>query len=108
MSDRASIAQEAHAAIAALSQQIISSHEQTHKLMQVQFDSVNKNFDRVFETMAEVKKDLTIDNTTIREEVEANRKLADDRHEGIVKRLWMGAGILAALEAVAQLWFGKK
>lgn len=73
-------------------------------LMTVQFQNVDKNFEIVHGTMAEIKRDLKAENTTLKAEVEANRSKADDRHVGLVKRIWFGAGVAVAIHIALQLW----
>jgi predicted RNA-binding protein with PIN domain len=94
----------AHEAVFALGAQIMSAHQTTNELMRVQFAAVEKNFARVHETMSEVKKDLKEDAVSIKQDVEDNRKLSDERHLSMVKKVWWITGIIVAIEAMTQFF----
>lgn len=98
------VADEAHAAVRALGEQILGAHDATNELMKVQFSAVDRNFERVHAAMAEVKKDLKEETERLSKEVEVNRETADDRHLSLVKKVWFGAGMVAILEIAFQVF----
>lgn len=109
MSRKASLMQvTAHQAVQALAEQIMAAHTTTNELMKVQFAAVDKNFERVHETMAEVKRDLKKETEDVKIEVAANRLKNEDRHLSLVKKVWLGGGILVAVEALLQFIVLKK
>ena len=91
--------------VSALTERIETAHQTTNELMRVQFESINEKVDTVIQAMESVKRDLKEDDKAIRLEVAANRNKADDRHTEIIKKIYWGAGVLAALEVLVQfLW----
>lgn len=91
-----------------LSDRIVSSQETMTRLMDLQFRGVHEKIESLHETVATVKEDLRDEHARLRSEVKENRLIADDRHISLVKKVWAGVGVLAAVETLIQLvWFKK-
>lgn len=90
--------------VTALSDKIEAAHEATNELMRVQFEAVNEKVDSVITAVAGVKADLRAEDAAIKRDVTENRILADERHTEIVKKVYWGAGLLAAIELIVQFW----
>jgi CRISPR/Cas system CMR subunit Cmr6 (Cas7 group RAMP superfamily) len=95
----------------ALIEMVQASHKATNDLMAVQFESVKaaqaanseavkENINRLHTTLAIVKADLQAEAAKVREQVEEHRKISDERHLSLVKKVWMGVGGVAAIEAI--------
>ena len=72
-------------------------------LMSVQFANVEKNFDRIHTTMAEMKTENREETQNLERKVDKNRQIAEDRHVSLIKKVWYGAGMIAVFQLLVQL-----
>jgi len=83
---------------------VAASHEATNELMRVQFKNVEQNFAAIHSAMADMKRDWKRETDEVKAEVSDNRKVAEERHIGIVKKIYYVGGALAAIEILAQIF----
>ena len=53
-------------------------------------------------SIEELKTTITSNRDDIEKKVESNRLAADDRHDRLSRKVWFGAGVIAALETIYQ------